>query len=125
MTGKTGKDKKKKLPDVITMESTIHISPRVRGVGNKRRAPRAIKVIKDLCRRTMGTKDNRIDVKLNKYMWRTGIKNVPNRVRVRMSRKVHQQTEGGARGRGKLYTIISLAPPSETLKGKITEIIKE
>merc|ERR1719247_1233091 len=35
----------------------------------------------------MSTQDVRIDTKLNKFVWSTGVRNVPRRVRVRMSRK--------------------------------------
>merc|ERR550537_1597137 len=35
----------------------------------------------------MSTKDVRIDTKLNKAVWTCGVRNVPKRIRVRMSRK--------------------------------------
>merc|ERR1719217_1739199 len=33
------------------------------------------------------TADVRVDTKLNKFLWSNGIRNVPKRVRIRMSRK--------------------------------------
>jgi len=35
----------------------------------------------------MKTADVRIDSELNRHIWKHGVKNVPHRVRVRMSRK--------------------------------------
>lgn len=35
----------------------------------------------------MKTSDVRIDPKLNQYIWSQGVKNLPRRVRVRISRK--------------------------------------
>merc|ERR1740129_2325028 len=52
----------------------------------------------------MGTKDVRIDAKLNKYVWSKGIKNVPVRVRVRLSRKRNEDEEADE----KLYTLAQL-----------------
>ncbi len=71
----------------------------------KRRAPRAVKAVKEFAEKAMFTKDVRLDTKLNKFLWSQvcnnnfriiiyshcfyqGIKNVPYRVRVRLSRKV-------------------------------------
>lgn len=42
--------------------------------GFKRRAPRAIKAIKTFAEKQMKTSDVRIDTKLNKAVWRRGIK---------------------------------------------------
>ena len=35
----------------------------------------------------MKTKDVRLDTELNKYLWSTGVRNAPFRVRVRLARK--------------------------------------
>merc|ERR1712183_37199 len=52
----------------------------------------------------MGTKDVRVDSKLNKYVWSRGIRNIPNRVRVRLSRKRNEDEDSAE----KLYTIAQL-----------------
>jgi large subunit ribosomal protein L31e len=54
----------------------------------KKRAPRAMKEIKKFAQKAMGTKDVRLDVLLNKFIWSKGVKNVPLRVRVQLHRYV-------------------------------------
>merc|ERR1711907_595714 len=49
----------------------------------------------------MGTEDVRVDVKLNKFLWSKGIRAVPYRVRVRLSRKRNDDEEA----KEKLYTL--------------------
>jgi len=64
----------------------------------------------------MMTKDVRIDVKLNQFVWSQGIKNLPTRVRIRLSRKKNDDDESGT----KWYTLASLIEVSE-FKGLLTE----
>lgn len=71
----------------MTRDYTIHLHPKLRGYGFKRKAPRAIKEIKKFAMKEMGTKDVRVDTGLNKHIWATGVRNVPYRVRVRLARK--------------------------------------
>merc|ERR1719408_1202258 len=49
----------------------------------------------------MSTKDVRIDTKLNKFVWSQGIRNVPKRVRVRMSRKRNEDEDA----KEKMFTL--------------------
>ena len=42
--------------------------------GFKRRAPRAIKAIREFAHKMMGTPDVRIDTRLNKHMWSKGVR---------------------------------------------------
>ena len=53
----------------------------------KKKAPRAIKAIKQFAAKMMKTDDVRVDVKLNKDVWRRGIRNVPKKFRIRIDRK--------------------------------------
>lgn len=48
-------------------------------------------------------RDVRIDPSLNKYLWSHGVKNVPKRVRVRVSRKRNEDEEATE----KLYSVVS------------------
>merc|ERR550532_2732353 len=50
----------------------------------------------------MGTKDVRVDTKLNKFVWSNGIRNVPKRVRVRMSRKRNEDEDA----KEKMFTLV-------------------
>ncbi|KAN0012076.1 hypothetical protein ACTFIV_005755 [Dictyostelium citrinum] len=70
----------------------------------KDRAPKAVKQVKLFAQKIMGTKDVRIDNKLNKFLWSQGIKNVPHRVRVTLSRKRNEDENATE----KLYTVASL-----------------
>jgi len=118
---KQNKDKKTKaLNELITREYTINIHRRIHGVGFKRRAPRAIKEIKKFAEKQFGTPDVRIDTRLNKYIWTNGIKNVPYRVRVRLSRKRNEDEESVH----KLYTLVQHIPVA-SFKGLQTENVDE
>lgn len=71
--------------------------------GFKKRAPRAIKAIKQFAEKQMGTSDVRIDTKLNKAVWAKGIRNVPYRIRVKLSRRRNEDEEST----NKLYTLVT------------------
>jgi ribosomal protein L31E len=58
-----------KSKDVVTREYTINLGKRLHSITFKKRAPRAIKEIKKFAAKQMGTKDVRVDVKLNKAVW--------------------------------------------------------
>ncbi|KAJ5138323.1 Carbon-nitrogen hydrolase [Penicillium bovifimosum] len=83
---KTG-NKRSAIADVVSREYTINLHKRVHGVSFKKRAPKAIKEIRAFAEQAMGTKDVRVDPQLNKKVWEAGIKGVPFRLRVRISRK--------------------------------------
>merc|ERR1719395_82485 len=48
------------------------------------------------------TADVRVDTKLNKFLWSNGIRNVPKRVRIRMSRKRNEDEDAT----DKMYTLV-------------------
>merc|ERR1719473_1301046 len=64
----------------------------------------------------MGTKDVRVEANLNKFVRSQGIKNIPTRVRVRLSRKRNEDEEADE----KLYTIAQLVEVT-SFKGLQTE----
>lgn len=59
----------------------------------KNKAPRAVREIKKFAQKIMFTKDVRVDSTLNKFVWSKGIRNVPYRVRVRLSRRRNEDEE--------------------------------
>lgn len=69
-------------------------------VAFKKRAPKAVKAVIDFAQKTMGTKDVRLDPKLNQEIWKYGVKDFPRRLRVRLERK--RNDDEGAKE--KLYT---------------------
>lgn len=107
-------------PDLVTRDYTIHLSKRIKGLQFKRRAPRAIKEVRKFAEKAMGTKDVRIDAALNKFIWATGIKNPPTRVRVRLSRKRNEDEEAEET----LYTFCQLVEVS-SFKGLQTENVDD
>uniref|UniRef100_A0A6S8ZP93 60S ribosomal protein L31 n=1 Tax=Ditylum brightwellii TaxID=49249 RepID=A0A6S8ZP93_9STRA len=105
-------------PDLVSRDYTIHLSKRVHRVTFKKKAPKAIKAIKEFASKAMGTKDVRIDTKLNKHVWATGVRKVPTRVRVRLTRKRNEDEEAEE----KLYTLAQLVEVS-SFKGLTTETV--
>ncbi|CAK7296032.1 60S ribosomal protein L31 [Vulpes lagopus] len=91
---------------VVTREYTINIHKHIHGVGFKKRAPRALKEIRKFAMKEMGIPDVRIDTRLNKAVWAKGIRNVPYRICVRLSRKRNEDEDSP----NKLYTLVTYVP---------------
>merc|ERR1719506_1809909 len=68
----------------------------------------------------MGTKDVRVDTKLNKFIWSCGVRNVHKRVRVRMSRKRNEDEDATE----KMFTLVQHVPV-EDFKNLQTENVKD
>ncbi|KAL1864347.1 60S ribosomal protein L31B [Diaporthe australafricana] len=108
------------IQDVVAREYTIHMHKRLHGVSFKKRAPRAIKEIKAFALLAMGTSDVRLDPQLNKKVWEQGVKGVPYRLRVRISRR--RNDEEGAKE--KLYSYVQ-AVNVKNPKGLVTTTVEE
>jgi len=108
------------LADVVAREYTIHLHKRLHGVSFKKRAPKAIKEIKAFATQSMGTEDVRLAPQLNKEVWKRGIKGVPFRLRVRISRK--RNDEEGAKHR--LFSYVE-AVNVKNPKGMQTTVVDE
>lgn len=63
------------------------------GVSFKKRAPKAVKEIKKFAKLHMGTDDVRLDPKLNQEIWKRGVKGVPFRLRLRISRRRNEEED--------------------------------
>ncbi|XP_069501324.1 large ribosomal subunit protein eL31-like [Ambystoma mexicanum] len=103
---KKGGEKKKDrsaINEVVTREYTINVHKQIHGVGFRRRAPHALKGIWKCTVKEMGSPDVRIDTRLNKAVWAKGIRNVPYRMRVRLSRKCNKDEYSP----NKLYTLVT------------------
>jgi large subunit ribosomal protein L31e len=103
---KKGGEKKKSrsvINEVVTQEYTINIHKRIHGVGFKKHAPRVLKEIRKFAMKEMGTPDVCIDTRLNKAVWAKGIRNVPYRIRVWLSRKRNEDEDSP----NKLYTLVT------------------
>ncbi|KAJ2231781.1 60S ribosomal protein L31 [Coemansia sp. RSA 485] len=113
-------NKRSALAEVVTREYTIHLHKRVFGVGFKHRTPRAIKAVRQFAEKAMGTKDVRIDSQLNKTLWARGVKSVPHRIRVRLSRRRNDSEDSAE----KLYTLVTYVPVAD-FKGLQTQTVDE
>lgn len=107
------------MNDVVTRDYTIHLHKHVHGVQFKKRAPWAVKAIKQFTSKHMGTKDVRLDPQLNKEIWKMGVKAVPHRMRLRIARK--RNDEEGAKE--KLYCYVSHVA-GESAKGLHTVTVE-
>merc|ERR1711916_87147 len=102
---------------------------RTRGVTRRSQAERkgkredttAVKKIRAFAQRLMKTKDNRIDGSLNTAVWSQGGKGVPTRIRVKIERRVAENTDGASK-RKRLYTVISHVPVA-SYKGLLNQPI--
>ena len=100
----------KKELQAITRKLRVNLHKQLQGVQFKKKAPRAIKVIKQLVKRNMLTKDVRIDPELNKKIWKNGVRNLPTRVEIIMERKKNEDEE---EGQEQMYTLVKLSPAFE------------
>ncbi|KAL4676022.1 hypothetical protein H8959_010167 [Pygathrix nigripes] len=75
-------------------------------MGFKKHALRALKEIQKFAMKEMGTPDAHIDSRLNKAVWAKGIRNVPYRIRVWLSRKCNENEDSP----NKLYTLVTYVP---------------
>lgn len=101
---KKGKKEAKEL-DVKTVACTLNLHRRVHKCTFKKKAPTAVKQIKEHARKTMYTKDVRIDPGLNQHIWKNGVRNLERKVDVVMERKKNDQEDA----KHKLYTLVKLA----------------
>mmetsp|Transcript_37016 Transcript_37016/g.115918 ORF Transcript_37016/g.115918 Transcript_37016/m.115918 type:complete len:122 (-) Transcript_37016:335-700(-) len=114
---KTGK------ADVVTRDYTINLHKRLHKTTFKKKAPRALREVKSFATKMMGTKDVRIDTALNKFIWSQGVRNIPTRVRVRLSRRRNDDEEA----KEKLYTLVQHVQLGNNprCKGLVTENVEE
>lgn len=106
--------------DLVTREHTIHLAKLLHRVTFKKKAPRAIRAIKKFASKAMGTADVRIDTKLNKALWATGVRHTPRRIRVRLSRKRNDDEDAAE----SLYTLVEHVPVA-TFKDLETKVVDE
>jgi large subunit ribosomal protein L31e len=112
--------KARKTQEPCSRDYTIHLHKYLHKIQFKKRAPRAIREIRKFTAKVMTTKDVRIDTKLNKAIWSCGVRNVPGRIRVRMSRKRNEDEDA----KEKMFTLVQHVPV-ESFKGLQTENVKD
>ncbi|VVB11490.1 unnamed protein product [Arabis nemorensis] len=108
--------------EVVTREYTINLHRRLHSCTFKKKAPKAIKEIRKFAEKAMGTKDVRVDVKLNKQIWSRGIRGPPRRIRVRIARKRNDDEDA----KEEFFSLVTVAEiPPEGLSGLGTKVIEE
>ena len=105
-------------PDLVSRDYTIHLAKRTHKTTFKSKTPKAVKVVKKFAEEMMKTKDVRLDPKVNKFLWKQGVRNPPKRIRVRLSRKRNEDEDAEE----KLYTLVQLVEVS-SFKGLQTETV--
>lgn len=112
-----------KKADIVTRDYTINLHKRLHKVTFKKKAPRAVREVKKFAAKVMGTTDVRVDAALNKFLWSKGVRNVPYRVRVRLSRKRNEDEDADE----KLYTLCQHVQlgNNPNCKGLVTENVDE
>ena len=99
------------------IDTTINVHKLAHRTQFKKKAPKALKAIRQWVAKMMRTTDVRIDPKLNQFIWSQGIRNLPHRVRVRISRKKNEE-EGAAQG--EYYSLVQHVH-LEDFSGRLTE----
>merc|ERR1711906_102404 len=56
-------------PDLVSRDFTIHLAKRTHKTTFKSKTPKAVKVVRKFAYDAMGTKDVRLDPKVNKELW--------------------------------------------------------
>ncbi|WFD44979.1 60S ribosomal protein L31 [Malassezia psittaci] len=116
-----GKKTRSALNDVVTREYTIHLHKRVHDTAFKKRAPKGVKEVVKFAQKAMGTKDVRLDPKLNQEVWKFGVKDVPRRIRVRLERKRNDDEDA----KEKLYTYATPVLGITNFHGLETAVIEQ
>ncbi|WFD21099.1 60S ribosomal protein L31 [Malassezia caprae] len=118
---KSHKKTRSALNDVVTREYTIHLHKRVHSIAFKKRAPKGVKEVVKFAQKAMGTKDVRLDPKLNHEIWKLGVKDVPRRLRVRLERKRNDDEDA----KEKLYTYATPVLGITNFHGLQTAVIEQ
>ena len=108
--------KESRSRDVVSREYTVNIHKAVHGKSFKEKAPQAVKQIRAFAKKMMGTSDVRIDVKLNKAVWSKGVRHVPNRVRIVISRRRNDDEDAKVQNGGVIQAArVARKPPLHAL----------
>ena len=106
----------KKTITPASRDYTINLHKRCHKIQFKKKAPRALREVRNFAIKNMLTEDVRIDTEVNRFIWNQGIRNIPRRIRVRLSRRKNEEDESG----NKFYTEVKFLHV-EGFKGLVTE----
>lgn len=91
--------------DAKKVTTTVNLHRRLYKCTFKKKAPTAVKQIKEHARKTMNTRDVRVDHGLNAHLWRNGVRNLDRRVDIVMERRKNEDEDA----QEKFYTLVKLA----------------
>ncbi|GMH41394.1 hypothetical protein BSKO_09304 [Bryopsis sp. KO-2023] len=111
---------KKRPKEVVSRAYTINLHKLLQKTTFKRRAPRAIREIRKFAQREMATSDVRLDVKLNKAVWSKGIRKIPFRLRLVISRRRNDDEDA----KEEMYSFVTVAE-DQTTKGKGVDVLDD
>merc|ERR1711990_96736 len=86
----------------VCRDYTLNMHKILQKVQFKKRAPRCIRDIKRFAAKEMFCQDVRVDTSLNRFVWSHGIRNVPRKIRVRISRKRNEDEDA----KQKFYALV-------------------
>ena len=81
---------------------TLNVHKMLQGIQFKKRAPRCIRDIKRFATKEMFTQDVRVDTGLNRFVWSHGIRNVPRKIRIRVTRRRNEDEDA----KSKFYSLV-------------------
>jgi len=90
---KVDKKAKKDHNKEVTRDFTLNLHKRLHKIQFKKRGKRCINEIRKFAQSQMWTKDVRLDAELNHYIWQDGIRDIPNKVRIRIAKKKNQDED--------------------------------
>ncbi|XP_004406017.1 PREDICTED: 60S ribosomal protein L31-like [Odobenus rosmarus divergens] len=105
-TKKGGKKDHSTINKVVSRESTINIYKPIHGVGFEKCFYPALRELRKCAMKEMGIPDVHIETRLNKALWAKGIRNVPYRICVRLSRKCNEDDDSS----NKPSTLLTYVP---------------
>lgn len=115
-----GKKEERKGLTETAIDTTINIHKLAHRATFKNKAPRAVSQIRKLVAKMMRTEDVRVDPKLNQAIWAQGIRNLPRRMRVRISRK---RNEDESKSGSEWYSLVQHVNVDD-FHGKLTQKAK-
>eukprot|EP00300_Choanocystis_sp_HF-7_P024152 c25558_g1_i1.p1 GENE.c25558_g1_i1~~c25558_g1_i1.p1 ORF type:complete len:129 (-),score=26.78 c25558_g1_i1:29-415(-) len=117
---RTKKENKTKAAAECEYETTINLHKSCHKATYKDKAPRAIKMIRKHVTKMLGTEDVRVDVALNRFLWKAGIHSLPTRVRVNIKRQRNAEEDA----KDALFCLVTHVP-CQNFHGTATVAIKK
>jgi len=85
--------------------TTFRLGVATHKIQYKKKAGRGIREIKKFASKTMGTKVVKVLPEVNQHVWKNGIRRLPRRIRLKLSRRAH---DGGDEEDDPFFTEVSL-----------------